>query len=61
MYKNEIQREVLNTPNLTVRGGAVEDFILDQCHHPDLDTMKQTCLGVILGIVYCMWKPAIDL
>nr|XP_022343008.1 protein MTO1 homolog, mitochondrial-like [Crassostrea virginica] len=48
MYKNEIQREVLNTPNLTVRGGAVEDFILDQCHHPDLDTMKQRCLGVIL-------------
>lgn len=49
LYKTEIQREVQNFPNLTVMAGAVEDFILGQCHNPDLDTMKQRCSGVILG------------
>ncbi|XP_062591795.1 protein MTO1 homolog, mitochondrial-like [Saccostrea cucullata] len=48
MYKTEIQREVLNTPNLTVMAGAVEDFILGQSLSPDLPTMKQRCSGVIL-------------
>lgn len=48
LYKTEIQREVQNSPNLTVIAGAVEDFILGQCHNPDLDTMKQRCSGVIL-------------
>lgn len=49
LYKTEIQREVQNSPNLTVMAGAVGDFILGQCHNPDLDTMKQRCSGVILG------------
>lgn len=49
LYKTEIQREVQNSPNLTVMAGAVEDLILGQCHNPDLDTMKQRCSGVILG------------
>ncbi|XP_048752010.2 protein MTO1 homolog, mitochondrial-like [Ostrea edulis] len=48
LYKTEIQREVLTTPNLTVMAGAVEDFILGQSHDPDLNSVKRTCSGVIL-------------
>lgn len=59
LYKTEIQREVQNSPNLTVMAGAVEDFILGQCHNPDLDTMKQRCSGVILGNITAQYSTVL--
>ncbi|KAL5015659.1 hypothetical protein ScPMuIL_005248 [Solemya velum] len=48
LYKQYIQQEVLNTPNLTVMAAPVEDLILGQAQEVDHHMTKQNCSGVIL-------------
>ncbi|XP_033098649.1 protein MTO1 homolog, mitochondrial-like [Anneissia japonica] len=49
LYRQYMQDEVLNTPNLTVMASPVEDLQVHEASEPDHEWMKQACNGVILA------------
>ncbi|XP_070203896.1 protein MTO1 homolog, mitochondrial-like [Littorina saxatilis] len=49
LYKEHIQKEVFNSPGLTIMAAPVEDLLLGEATLPDHGVCKQKCKGVVLG------------
>ncbi|KAK3606500.1 hypothetical protein CHS0354_041451 [Potamilus streckersoni] len=49
LYKQHMQKEILNTPNLTVLASPVEDLVMEESSQKESTLMKSISRGVVLG------------
>ncbi|KAL3856827.1 hypothetical protein ACJMK2_011541 [Sinanodonta woodiana] len=49
LYKHHMQKEILNTPNLTVLASPVEDLVMEKSSRGESTLMKSVSRGVVLG------------